>query len=61
LQENACHAELERYLFKAKEILSQNRDFLHAVANSLLERGVLLHSDMRRIRESVTIIPAVIG
>ena len=51
----------ERYLFKAKEILAQNREFLHVVARELLEKKTLLFSDMRRIREGVRLQPAMIG
>ena len=60
-RETAMQAELERYLFKAKEILAQNRDYLHAVAKALLEKETLLHSELRAIRESVTVTPATVG
>ncbi len=54
-------AELERLLFKAKEILAENREFLDKVAAELLEKETLLNSDIARIRKSCTIKPAVIG
>ena len=54
-------AELERYLFKAKEIVASNREFLDKVAKELIEKHTLLFSDMKRIRESCTIIPAIVG
>lgn len=54
-------AELERYLFKAKEIVAENREFLEKVARELLEKHTLLFSDMKRIREDCVIVPAVVG
>lgn len=54
-------AELERYLFKAKEIVAENREFLEKVARELLEKHTLLFSDMKRIREGCVIVPAVVG
>ena len=54
-------AELERYLFKAKEILADNREFLEKVALELLEKETLLNSDIARIRATCTIAPAIIG
>jgi len=60
-RELAIHSELERYLFKAKEIIAQNREFLEKTAKELLEKETLLYSDMKRIRESCTITPAVVG
>ena len=54
-------AELERYTLKAKEIIAENRSFLEKVANELLEKKTLLYSDMKRIRESCTIVPAIVG
>ncbi len=60
-RESAIFAELQRYLFKAKEIIAQNREFLQKVATELLEKETLLYSDMRRIRESCTITPAMVG
>ena len=54
-------AEMERYLFKAKEIVASNREFLDKVATELLKKHTLLFSDMKRIRESCVIVPAVVG
>lgn len=54
-------AELERYLFKAKEIVATNREFIDKVAKELIEKHTLLFSDIRRIKESCTIVPAVVG
>lgn len=60
-RENALIAELERYLFKAKEILAKNRPLLEAVKEALLEKGTLLFSDMRAIRERVGVVHVEIG
>ena len=60
-REQIVYSELERYLFKAKEIIAENREFLDKVAKELLEKHTLLYSDMKRIRESCTIIPAIVG
>ncbi len=54
-------AELERYLFKAKEILCDNREFLDKLAKELYEKETLLNSDVARIRATCTIKPAVVG
>ncbi len=54
-------AEVERFLFKAKEILAQNREFLEKVARELMEKETLLNSDIARIRATCTIRPAIIG
>ncbi len=54
-------AELERFIFKAKEILAENREFLDKLAAELYEKGTLLNSDVARIRATCTITPAVIG
>jgi cell division protease FtsH len=51
-QENLVHAEIERYLSQAKELLSENQEFLDAVVAALLEKSTLLNSDIKRIRES---------
>lgn len=49
--EQASGAELERYMTLARKILAENREYLDAVAAELIERGTLLNSDMRRLRE----------
>ena len=53
--EAVTQAELERYMLKAKDILLKNRDFLEKATEALLEKGTLLYSDIRAIRESTTI------
>ena len=60
-REQVVAAEMERYLFKAKEIVADNREFLDKVAKELFVKHTLLFSDMKRIRESCTIAPAVVG
>ncbi len=60
-QEIISAAELERYMFKAKEILACNRDFLDALARALYDRETLLYSDIKAIRERFSIVPAVVA
>ena len=54
-QEIVVEAELERHLFKAKEIVAENRELLDALARELAEKRVLLHSDIERIRSAHSI------
>ena len=54
-------AELERYIFKAKEILAENCEFLDKLAAELIEKETLLNSDIARIRATCTIKPAIVG
>lgn len=54
--EQAVAAEIERYYRKAKETLSANIDFLDAVANSLLEKGILTMHDIAKIKETCDIV-----
>ena len=59
-QEQA-EAVLVEYLYqKAKEILHANLGFLDAVANELAKKGVLVASDIARIREGCVITPAML-
>jgi len=60
-QEIVVEAELERNLFKAREIICDNREFLDALARELYDKKTLLHSDIRRIREACTIKPATVA
>lgn len=48
-------AEMERGFFATKNILLKNRAFLEAVADALMEKKALLHSDIRAIRERVSV------
>jgi ATP-dependent Zn protease len=53
--EAVTQAELERYMFKARDILLKNREFLEKTADALMEKKTLLASDIRRIREDCVI------
>ena len=54
-REVASAARMEEYLFKAKEILASNMEYVEKVAKALIEKRVLLNSDVKKIRESVVI------
>jgi len=54
--EAVVHAELERYMFKVRDILLKNRTFLEKAAELLLEKKILLYSDIKTLRESVDIV-----
>lgn len=58
-REAVVHAELERYIFQTRNILLQNKEFLEKVADALVEKETLLFSDIKTIRESVTITKCV--
>ena len=58
--ESVVHAELDRYMFKAKDILLKNREFLEKATDALVEKETLLFSDIRGIRESVKITEAAV-
>lgn len=58
--ESVVHAELERYMFKAREILIKNRDLLEKAAQMLSEKETLLYSDIRKLRESIKITEVVL-
>ena len=48
-------AELERYLYKARDIIMKNREFFEKVEEALIEKETLLHSDIQKIKaETVT-------
>ena len=49
--EAVTHAELEKYMNRVRRILLENRAFLDDVTRELLDKGTLLHSDIKRIRE----------
>ena len=53
--ETVVQAQLESYMFKAKKILAENRDFLDRLAQALIEKETLLNSDIKRIRDSIEI------
>ena len=58
-REAVVHAELERYIFQTRNILLQNKEFLEKIADALAEKETLLSSDIKAIRESVTITKCV--
>ena len=58
--ENIIRAELERNLFIVRDILNKNRAFLEKVTNELVKRGTLLASDIRKIKESVAVMPCAV-
>lgn len=58
-REAVVHAELERYIFQTRNILLKNKEFLERVADALVEKETLLFSDIKAIRESVTITKCV--
>ena len=58
--EAVVHAELERYMFKAKDILLENRDFPKKIATASVTKETLLYSDVKVLRKIVTITEATI-
>ena len=56
--EYVVRAELERYMRIARELLIKNREFLEKAASALSKKGYLLHSDIQKIRKSITVINA---
>ena len=58
--ENVIHSELEKNMFKTRQVLIQNREFLEKCAQQLLEKETLLYSDIAKIRESVTVTKATV-
>ena len=53
--EAVVQAELERYMFLAREIITKNKEFLEKVAEALVEKENLLSSDIQKIRASVMV------
>lgn len=53
--EAVTQALLEQYFMKARDIIIKNRDFLELVADELVKKGTLLYSDIKRIKETVTV------
>ena len=58
--EAVTQAELERCMYKTKDILLKNRAFLEAATEALVEKETLLYSDIRALRESVQITKAAV-
>ncbi len=46
-------AELEKNMFAVRDMLLKNRVFLEKIAEALLEKEVLLASDIAKIRAAV--------
>lgn len=51
--ESVVHAELERYMYMAKEIIANNREYLEKAAKALFEKRTLLASDISALRENI--------
>lgn len=49
--ESIVQTELERYFYKAKEIILKNKEFLDNIVCALIEKETLLSSDIKKIRE----------
>ena len=47
----AVNLEMERYYQKAKQIIIENRECLDRVAKELMDKRVLLSSDIQRLME----------
>jgi len=58
--EAVVHAELERYTLKARDILLKNRTFLEKATELLLKKETLLYSDVKALRESVSIVEVAV-
>lgn len=58
--EEATTAQVEQYYRKVKELLSLNREFLDKVAQALLSKKIITCADIKKIRESCTIVSVVV-
>lgn len=58
--ENIIHSELERYVFKVRQILLANSEFFEKTVEKLLEKEILISSDIAKIRESVKVTEVAI-
>ncbi len=54
--EAVTQAELERYMFKAREAIVRNKDFLIKIKEALIEKQTLLSSDIARLRKETKIV-----
>ena len=52
-KERMISAELDRFYKEAKKILTENRPFLDAVVEALLEKEILLYNDIQVIKEKI--------
>ena len=53
--EAVVHAEMEKCLFKARDILLKNREFLEKATDLLMAKKYLLHSDIKALKDAITI------
>ena len=58
--ESVVQAELERYMFQAKDILLKNKDFVLKLTEKLKNKKNLLYSDIQEVRNTVQVTPAVV-
>lgn len=54
-EQYVARAELERYMFLAKEMLMKNKELVMKIYEQLKEKKFLLYSEVQKIRDSVTI------
>ena len=54
-KEMRTFSEMERLYNRAKKLLVENREFLDAVANALIEKEVLTNSDIKKIKENLRV------
>lgn len=52
-KDNRIAHEMDRYYAEAKRIIAENRPFLDAVANALVEKKILVSSEIQEIKKSV--------
>lgn len=57
-RESIVRAELERYLFEAKEMLASHRQMVQELAEALLEKQTLLYSEIQAICGRYRDVPA---
>lgn len=55
--ETVVASELERYTVLCRQLLIENKEFLDKLFNAMVEKEVLLYSDIQKIKSSCTIIP----
>ena len=52
-KDNRVAHEMDRYYAEAKHIIAENRPFLDAVANALVEKKILVSSEIQEIKKSL--------
>ena len=50
-KETVIQVELERCLFQSRGILVKNRLFFEKMVDELLQKGILLYSDIQRLKK----------